>query len=88
MRNVCSSISAGIKFLRYSESLAPQEALRIAKDAVLSLEFNKNFLFISTVIELCASDSFMFEDDKTSEIAEGTIIINFLYAKGLKIDFI
>ncbi|KAK4876162.1 hypothetical protein RN001_012584 [Aquatica leii] len=54
VNQVCNSMTSAINFFRNYASLPFTEAIKLAKEAVKSLDFLKNVSFISSIIQLCS----------------------------------
>lgn len=55
IKDICSSITSAIRFIKSGRSLPVAESIRLAKGGLLSLEFHRHTSFIKVFIEICTN---------------------------------
>lgn len=54
VKNICNSVTAGVKFIKSCKALPTIESIYLAKESLLCLEFHRNLNFVKMFLDICA----------------------------------
>ncbi|KAF5272203.1 hypothetical protein FQA39_LY01285 [Lamprigera yunnana] len=74
VNQICSSISSAIKIFRNSVVLPVMDVIELANEAVASLEFHKNFSFITLVINFYSDTLPSYANEDYFQLAEEVVL--------------
>ncbi|KAJ8927426.1 hypothetical protein NQ314_020096, partial [Rhamnusium bicolor] len=70
VKKICNGMTATVKFLKQHKSLSTSENFRLAKVALPSIEFHKEFDFLKVLVEICSEKCSVISDDSTKNVME------------------